>query len=232
MLKDKKLIYNIIRGLLVFFIFWNSVYLQLIPVLIFNLDVNNLSMKTQVMLSTFSSVVVAIILFFIYKKELKEDFKKFKDNLLENIDTGFRCWILGLVVMMVSNLLILFLFNSGGANNENAVQSMLKSFPALMFITSTFLAPFNEELVFRKTIKDVFKNKWVFVALSFILFGGAHVISSAESLVDYLYIIPYGALGAAFALAYYKTDTVFTSMCCHMVHNGVLVLISIISLVM
>ena len=47
------------------------------------------------------------------------------------------------------------------------------------------------------------------------------------SLVDYLYIIPYGALGGAFALAYYETKTVFTSMSFHMIHNIILVLMSI-----
>ena len=104
---------------------------------------------------------------------------------------------------------------------------MIHSFPILMAIDAGIIGPFNEEMVFRKTIKDIFKNKWVFVGLSFLLFGGAHVINSANSILDYLYIIPYGALGASFALAYYDTDTVFTSTFMHMFHNTCLVLISI-----
>ena len=96
-----------------------------------------------------------------------------------------------------------------------------------MVIIAGFIAPFNEEIVFRKTLKDVFKNKWVFAFLSFLLFGGAHVIGEATTLIDYLYIIPYGALGGAFALAYHDTDTIFTSLTLHMVHNLVLSLLSI-----
>ena len=55
-------------------------------------------------------------------------------------------------------------------------------------------------------------------------------MDSAKTLVDVLYIIPYGALGGAFALAYYDTDTIFTSMTMHMIHNIVLSLVSIIML--
>ena len=59
------------------------------------------------------------------------------------------------------------------------------------------------------------------------MFGGAHVIDSAKTFIDILYIIPYGALGGAFALAYYDTDTIFTSMTMHMIHNLILCIISV-----
>jgi membrane protease YdiL (CAAX protease family) len=97
-----------------------------------------------------------------------------------------------------------------------------------MVINAGFVAPFNEEIVFRKTLHDIVgKYKWIFIGLSFLLFGGAHVISSATTILDYLYIIPYGALGAAFAFAYSKTNTIYTSMTIHMIHNTVLILLSI-----
>jgi len=170
------------------------------------------------------------ILFTLYHKDLKKDFIKFKNNFLKNIDIGVKYWISGLLVMVISNLILTFLLKAGGANNEEQVQSMIKVFPLLMVIDAGIIAPFNEEIVFRKTLKDVIKNKWFFVILSFLFFGGAHVFNSATSFTDYLYIIPYGALGAAFALAYYKTDTIFTSMFLHIVHNTILCLISIIAL--
>lgn len=228
-LESKKLIKNIVRGLLVFFLFWYSSYFQLIPILLLKMNIKNLSGSMQVALSAFSGLVVSLILFLVYRKSLKEDFKKFRDNFDENIDTGFKCWGAGLLVMMVSNIILTVVFKSGGANNENAVQEMIKSLPWLMLINAGIIAPFNEEIVFRKTLKDIFKNKWLFIFFSFLLFGGAHVIGSATTIVDYLYIIPYGSLGAAFAVAYYKTDTVFTSLSLHMIHNTILALISILA---
>lgn len=228
-LESKKLMKNIVKGLLVFFLFWYSSYFQLIPILLLKMNIKNLSGSMQVVLSAFSGLVVSLILFLVYRKSLKEDFKKFKDNFDENIDTGFKCWGVGLVAMMVSNIILTVVFKSGGANNENAVQEMIKSLPWLMLINAGLIAPFNEEIVFRKTLKDIFKNKWLFIFFSFLLFGGAHVIGSATTLVDYLYIIPYGSLGAAFAVAYYKTDTVFTSLSLHIIHNTILSLVSILA---
>lgn len=220
----------IIKGILVFLLFHYSVYFQLIPIKLLNIDIHNTSNKIIVLLSAFSSICIAFILFLIYRKDLKKEFKKFIKDPMANMDIGMKYWMIGLIIMMVSNLFLTYVLKSGGANNENTVQEMLKSLPWLMVIIAGFLAPFTEEIVFRKTLHDVFKNKWIFAALSFLLFGGAHVIDTAKSITDILYIIPYGALGGAFALAYYETDTIFTSMFMHMIHNLILSLMSVLFL--
>ncbi len=220
-------IMNITKTILVILLFWYGVYyIRMIPILLFKININSLTYNQQILLSLFSSFVLAIILFFIYRKELFAEFKKFKANFIENMDQGVKYWLLGLAIMMVSNLILTFVFKLGGANNENALQEMLKVSPYIMLINAGFLAPFNEEIVFRKSLKNVINNKWIFVLVSFLMFGGAHVIGNANSFLDYFYIVPYGALGGAFALAYYKTDTVFTSMTFHMIHNISLVLLS------
>ena len=221
---DSKILY-LIRGISVFIMFFYSVYLQYIPIILFKIDIHNITPVHSVLLSTFSSTIVLFVLFFIYRNELKKEFKIFKDNFVENIDIGFRYWMLGLFVMMISNVIITYFLKGGGANNEVAVQNMIKTLPWLMLIDAGFIAPFNEEIVFRKTIKDACPNKWLFILLSFLLFGGAHVITNAKVLTDYLFIIPYGTLGAVFALAYYKTNTIFTSVFFHMFHNLSLTLI-------
>ena len=221
----------ILKGILVFFLFFYGAYIQYIPIMIFHLDVKNLSDTMRVLLSSFSSIVLVFVFFFLYRRDLKKEFQKFRRNFIECMDTGFLCWMIGLAVMMVTNVMINIVFKAGGANNEKLVQSMIHALPWLMIINAGFLAPFNEEIVFRKTIKDVFgKYQWLFVGISFLLFGGAHVIEVAKVWTDYLYIIPYGALGASFAFAYYKTDTIFTSMVYHMIHNTALILLSLLVL--
>ena len=217
----------LIRGILVFLLFFYSAYFQLIPIKLFHLDVHSLSDTENVILSTFSSIVVVLILIAIYWKELKKDFSSYRKNIMENLDICIKYWMSGLAIMMISNLIITFVFKAGGANNEELVQNMIHSLPWLMVIDAGILAPFNEEMVFRKTLKDIFNQKWIFVICSFLLFGGAHVINNATNILDYLYIIPYGALGGAFALAVYKSDNIFTSISMHMFHNLVLVLLSI-----
>lgn len=224
-----KKISKIMKGIFVFILFYNSYLFQYIPIILLKYDLNKLkgNNKAAVILSTFSSLVVAIILIIIYRKELIRDFKLFKAKFLNNMDTGLVCWLTGIVVMVIVNLILTYVFKSDGANNENAIQELIKTLPYVMAINVCLLAPFNEEMVFRKALKDISINKYLFVILSFLLFGGAHVLSSAKNIIDYLYIIPYGALGASFAIAYNKTDTIYTSMSYHFIHNTMALLLSI-----
>ena len=231
MIKMSELEKKVFRGIFIILLFLYSAYWQYIPITIFHLDVENLSNSMRVILSAFSSFITLFILYFIYRKDLKKEFKIFWKKPLENFNTSFECWIIGLLIMMGSNLIIIFLFKGNGANNEKLVQEMIKTLPWFMILEAGFIAPFNEEIVFRKTIKDILgNNKWLFVGASFLLFGFAHVIGNANTWTDYLYVIPYGSLGAAFALAYYKTDTIFAPMSMHMIHNLILTIISIIGL--
>ena len=223
----KNYLLKIVKAIFIFILFRYSWTFQLIPVFIFRMDVDNLSNAMGVILSGFSSLVLALILFFIYKEDIVAEFKKFKNKWLTNLDIGLKYWVIGLCGMMVSNFIIGLLFNSGQAGNEETVQSMIGTLPWLMLINAGFLAPWNEEIIFRKTLKDIFSKKWVFVLVSGILFGLAHVIGNIDVWTDWLFILPYGSLGLAFAAAYYDTDTVFTPMIFHMIHNVVLVLFSI-----
>lgn len=227
-MKKKNIIINILKAIFIFLLFDYSWLFQLIPVFLFDLsDAEIASGQWNVILSAFSSCALAIILFFLYRNDLKEEFKKFKNNFSSNLDKGLKYWCYGLIGMAVSNFLIGWLFSNGQANNEETVQSMISALPWLMLINAGVIAPIVEELVFRKSLKDVFSNKWLFIGISGLLFGLAHVVGNVEIWTDWLFIIPYGSLGAAFAAAYYDSDTVFTPIMIHMMHNIVLVLLSI-----
>ena len=135
--------------------------------------------------------------------------------------------MIGLVGMMISNILIMTIFKSGGANNEQAVQNMINIAPLLMIIDAGIIAPIIEEILFRKTFKNVIKSKLTFILIAGIFFGYLHV-ASATTLSQFIYIIPYSSLGISLAMMYAKTDTVFTSICMHALHNTILTLFSIL----
>ena len=230
-MKNSK-IQSIIKGIIVLVFFTYSYLFQYIPIYLFHIDLALLKGNNvlSVLFSTFSSLIVFIFLLFIYRKDLIQELKVFLKKPLEHINDGIPFWIIGLIIMYASNILLSVVFHSSGANNENAVQAMIAAYPVIMGIDVCILAPFNEELVFRKTFYDVFQKKYIFIFISFLVFGYVHVSSMASTFVDWLYIIPYGALGAAFAAAYSKTNTVFTSMCMHVVHNTVIFLLSVMPL--
>lgn len=219
---------QIIKGIIIFILFYLSSYIQLIPIYLFKLDISKLDGTSKVALSTFSNIVLLIILILIYRKELYKEWKIFKDNLYANIDLGFKYWSIGLIVMFISNIFINIVLKNGQAANEQAVQEMITYAPLLMVLNAGIIAPIIEELTFRKAFKNMFNKKWVFILTSGIIFGALHVVTSITSIIDLLYIIPYSSLGIAFAYMYYKTDTVYTPISMHMIHNTILTIISII----
>ena len=228
--KYENKINNAVRLLILFLLFYYSGYLQYIPVLLFR--IKNITGTTSVILNTYSNTVVLLVFILVYFKDLKKEWKTFRTKLMENLDTGIKYYFLGLFLMMVSNLILMYLFKAGQSNNEQAVQQMISSFPWLMLINAGLIAPMVEEILFRKSIRDLINNKYIYVLVSGLTFGLMHVITSSTSLLSFMFFIPYTFLGLAFAATNYKTKTVFTSIIFHITHNVVLIMISILPLLL
>ena len=223
---NKKRILEIAKGLLTFLIFYISSYLQVIPITLFNIDINNYTMEDLAIVNTFTDLILVLLLIIIYFKELKNEFKSFKANWKLNMDTAFKYWFIGLMIMCISNIVIGIITNLNTSSNEEAVQNLVNSTPYLMLFTAGILAPIAEELTFRKGVSKLFKNKWIFATFSGLIFGLLHVIGS-NNILEYLYIIPYGSLGFFFALTYYDTKSICPSIIMHAIHNSALILLSI-----
>ena len=213
------------KAILIIGLFLVIDYIVIIPIKLFN--ITSYTGPTAVILNTFKSIILMFILFLIYRKDLIKDWDKFRCNIMDNLDIGVKYWFVGLIGMVVCNYIINFIFAGGGAVNEQTVQAYINFLPWMMLINAGFIAPFNEEMVFRKSLKDAIKNKWIFVLISAFIFGAMHVVGNVYVWTDLLYVIPYGFLGGAFALAYYKTNTIWTSYCLHMFHNTVLIAASL-----
>lgn len=177
--------------------------------------------KNEMVISVLSSFVVALVIGFIFIKDIVKDFKTFKKNIKDNMRFAFKCWAIGLIVMMFSNYVINFIIFNGEniAGNEEAVRTSLLVNPVLGMISAGLIAPFSEEVTFRLGFRKVFSKMIPFAIASTFVFAGLHVITDFSSALDLLYFIPYGALGFAFAICYYKTNTIFSSIFMHMIHN-------------
>lgn len=229
--KKKSLTVNILKLIGVFILFFFSSLSQLIIIPVLGYDINNLTANQNLILTAFSDSILLIILISIYFKSLRNDFIKLKEKgkFYKVIEEGVKYWLLGLVIMMASNIAI-GLFTSAHAGNEESVQELIHSSKFLSIFTIGIIAPIIEELVFRKSFRDVFKNDLAFIIVSGLVFGSLHVVLSLNSAWDLFYIIPYSSLGIAFGYMYCKTDNIYTSMFMHMFHNTVLTTISVIGM--
>lgn len=220
------------KSILVILLFFFISLVQLIPIYLFNLDINNLTTMQTLLLTLFSNSILLVILISMYRDTLKDDFKKIKNNFNEMMDIGIKCWLVGLIIMIISNVIIGLFIPLANAGNEQGVQEYISTSGIVSMLAIGIIAPIIEELTFRKAFRDIFKSKWLFILSSGLIFGSLHVVLSLNSLWDLFYIIPYSSLGIAFGYMYYKTDNIYTSIIMHMFHNTSLTILSIIGGVM
>lgn len=215
-------------GIIVFlFYFVYTFFLSDIPLDIFNIDLTTISTMEKILYLLLTDLVLILILFLVYRKDFKKDLGDFKLNWRTYLDMGFKYWIVGIAVMGASNFIIQYYVTDGIAANETTVRELIKSFPIYMVFATCFYAPLVEETIFRKSLKDILGYNLIFVFASGFIFGGLHVIGSATSVSDLLFIIPYSSLGVAFAYLYYKTKNIFSSIIMHTIHNTIFVALEI-----
>lgn len=170
--------------------------------------------------------ILSIVIFILYRKYLIEKFKLFLKNFSSYFSIGFKHWFMGFILMITANMFINKIA-PGLGENEGAVQNLISNYPIQTFFLTTFFAPFLEEMIFRKSLQDCFKNKTLFMIISGLIFGYIHVMASSNPL-EYLLIIPYGGLGFFFAKSVWETDNIYSSIVMHMLHNGVLTILSMV----
>lgn len=218
-------IFNIFKvGLLMLLVLMYSS----IPIFIFRIDFNSLSPIMQIVYYLVCDITFMLIILLMYRKTFINDVKEYFKDFKNNFEVSFKYWFAGFVVMVISNLLITIFFTGANAGNEENVRSMISDAPIYMLFAVGIYAPFVEEMIFRKGFREIFKSKYVYIIMSGVVFGSLHVISSISSPSDLLYLIPYSALGIAFASLYYKTDNIFSSMIMHSIHNTAAALIYIL----
>lgn len=200
---------------------------------IFNINLDKISNSNKIILLLTSDIVFILILFFAYRKKILNDFKNFfNKNFSTNIETAFKYWLIGFIIMIVSNLIIITFTKAGLASNEEAVRTLIDNYPLYMIFSTVIYAPLTEELIFRHGFREIIKLKYLYIIISGFVFGALHVISSADTPLSLLHLIPYCSLGFAFASLYTKTNNIFSTISMHMLHNTLAVTVYLIGSVL
>lgn len=212
-------------GILVFLLYFKILPFGLSLVIGYFKNSNNL---VKNLILVIAEIIIFLVLFMIFRKKIVEDFNKMKTDLKKNLNIGFKYYFVGFLIMIASNLLLTLIFG-GMATNEEVNRQYLKMYPIYSIVAMVFVGPLVEEIVFRLGFRKSF-DKWLPYALfSGLFFGALHVYTAFEGMAfvemlknwnQVLYIVPYSALGFAFAKAYFETDNIWTTMLIHVLHNG------------
>lgn len=220
---------TIIKSIFIIFLYYIFYELAIAVMSLFGLNITEFSSFQKVITFITLDILLVFIIYLIYRKDLNKEFTIFKDNFKPFVEKYTKYWILALVLMSAINFLITLISPADIAGNEELVRGLLDKYPLYGLFSTALVAPFIEEIVFRKTFKDVIKNKWVLMITCGLVFGSIHVLNSYTHITDLLYIFSYGIFGSVFAYMYHKTNTVFTPILFHFIHNTMLVLIYFVS---
>lgn len=174
-------------------------------------------------------VLIMLFLIFLFRKSLKKEWKEFWKQKKEYTKTALSAWGKGILLMILSNIIIAS-FIGDIAGNEAQNREIIQLLPLFSIITMCVIGPFIEEIVFRKIYKNAFKTKYSFIIFTTLLFASLHVLNGFETLTieciannwqQLLYLLPYSSLAIFFALAYYETNNIFTSVVAHCFHNTI-----------
>lgn len=167
--------------------------------------------------------LVFFIAIFVDKTNFRKDWhttKAHPGSFIGQVVSGF---VLVYVVMILSQLLLRYVFGVGTtSDNEIMISSMFSADPlslTLLFLLLCVFTPVVEELVYRKVIYNFFERKFGYVVAiisSGLIFGLMHVLSYG----DFIQAIPYVLMGAVFGYVYYHAHkNIYVTIGVHFINN-------------
>ena len=233
MIKEENMdLKNMFKGLkvLVLYLFMSVLSYILLALFGINLDKLNIIIK-QIYLILFESGIIFIITL-MYKEEFISNFKDFKKNWFTYLKKYTKCWIVALILMILSTLVISIFTKTFESENQKIIIDQIHKMPLYTFIMIVILSPIIEELVFRLSFKKIFPHtKFLFIFFSGLFFGFIHVIGNLENIINLLYIIPYSIPGFIFAYIYDKSNNICIPISLHIIHNIFMMIIQIILII-
>lgn len=217
----KKELKDFLIGLSVLLLYLLSSFISLLILSLLHISFNTETQK--IIYNLFYEFILILIIIFIYRKTIINNIKNFKKNYFSYI----RYWIIALILMLISNIIINMITNIDTSSNQNIIINTFKKAPIYTTILACLYAPILEELVFRLSIRKMFKTNIIFIIISGLLFGFMHV-SNPSSILELLYIIPYSIPGFIFAYTLTKSNNIIVPIGLHFLHNTLMIIIQFI----
>ena len=219
---------DILEGIGVIFLYLSLSAFMSYFINLFGISFNNLSNTFKQIYLIFCECSITILILYIYKKDFIPNFKDFKSNIKKYIDKYLKYWFMMLCLMITSNIIVTLFTTTKVANNQSNIVSLLGKYPVYTAIVTIICAPILEELIFRLSIRKLFRNDTLFILMSGLIFGSLHVVGNFDKLIDLLFIIPYSIPGFIFAYVYTKSKNICVPMGIHFIHNTVMILLQLL----
>ena len=230
----KEKIINIIKLGISLILFFSIGIISGFILKMFNIDVNIIKEKYMVYYQFIVSFILFIILLIMYFKYIKKDYCDFKKNIVKNIKSILKLFIIFIIVKFIVSFVTMLIVSLLGMDiesitsvNQETIIEYIKVAPILMAFTTSLFGPFYEEILFRLGFKKALKKGIIFVLISGLIFGVMHVFpldDEVSLLLGIIQSINYVTMGIFLAYIYNKSDNIFISIGVHFLNNFLSVL--------
>lgn len=174
-------------------------------------------------------MLFALLIIYLYKDTFKNDFKDLKENKKKYIKSILINVVLIFAVMIITNALIGILLDiKETSENDYSLLTMFKKSPiALMLLTSLYY-PVIEGVIFRKSVRDIIDNKWMFIMFSSVFYFFFNVAYTSLSLNSIITSLCYLFSMMILSNYYYKSNNFTASVIVMMIYNLIISVISFI----
>ncbi len=156
-----------------------------------NLSINSSDTYDVVVIELLLDLISFIVFCIIFRKKIFKDYQVSINNIFKLLESILLYYILFSIVNFFVSYLVVFIYNMFGIeyqaiDNQISIEEMFKSAPRLIFIDACVIAPLIEEMVFRVSIRESIKNNGVFISISGLIFGIAHISQHILTLISIL----------------------------------------------
>lgn len=174
-------------------------------------------------------MLFALLILYLYRNTFKKDFKDIIENKKKYLSSILINVALIFVIMLITNALIGMLFDiKQTSENDYSLLAMFKKSPIiLMFLTSLYY-PVIEGVIFRKSVRDIIDNKWIFIIFSSVFYFFFNVAYTSLSFTSIITTLCYLFSMMLLSNYYYKTNNFTASVIVMMIYNLIISAISFI----
>lgn len=174
-------------------------------------------------------MLFALLIIYLYKDTFKSDFKDLKENKKKYIKSILINVVLIFAIMIITNALIGILLNiKETSENDYSLLAMFKKSPFVLILLTSIYYPVVEGVIFRKSVRDIIDNKWMFIMFSSVFYFFFNIAYTSLSLNSIITSLCYLFSMMLLSNYYYKTNNFTASVIVMMIYNLIISAISFI----
>lgn len=199
------------------------------------LKVNSTSLS---LLNFVVHIMFAGIMVYIYIDDIKRCFKEFGKNPGKNFLKILLYLVIYVVIMTAGNIIADAIMKAkfGGVSNDSSSMALYKIFSNVPFgtlfviLTTTLFYPIVEELVFRKSLRDIIPNKYIYVIISALGHWYFQVTIINPEMTELVSGLPYLFFSIFAAIIYVKKENILYTILPRTLYNLLMSVIQLLTL--